>query len=420
MKKLFILIFVVLASLQSCKQKDVCADIVCPNGQICVDGTCQGVTTNVVVSSNITSNTTWTSDNVYELGGRITILDGVTLTIEPGTIIKGQAGTGANATALLVARGGKIQAIGTPTRPIIFTSVADEITPEQVGAGLFISPNIDPTTQGLWGGVIILGKAPISASASEIQIEGIPTTDPNGLYGGYDVNDNSGTMKYVSIRHGGTNIGNGNEINGLTLGGVGNGTTIENIEIVGNQDDGVEFFGGTVNVTNLIVWFSGDDAIDTDQAWVGTLNNFIVICGNATDHALEIDGPEGTLMGSNTIRNGSVKGSPEAELGDFRACPRGTFENIFFFDFPDPAISGKGDLSISNPTNSTCSTDNLSNGLLTFSNLQVILPTNVILSSVFKNGTSVFATDVTNRSVGANKSTFNWTWTEQANQLLGL
>lgn len=420
MKKLFILIFVVLASLQSCKQKDVCADIVCPNGQICVDGTCQGVTTNVVVSSNITSNTTWTSDNVYELGGRITILDGVTLTIEPGTIIKGQAGTGANATALLVARGGKIQAIGTPTRPIIFTSVADEITPEQVGAGLFISPNIDPTTQGLWGGVIILGKAPISASASEIQIEGIPTTDPNGLYGGYDVNDNSGTMKYVSIRHGGTNIGNGNEINGLTLGGVGNGTTIENIEIVGNQDDGVEFFGGTVNVTNLIVWFSGDDAIDTDQAWVGTLNNFIVICGNATDHALEIDGPEGTLMGSNTIRNGSVKGSPEAELGDFRACPRGTFENIFFFDFPDPAISGRGDLSISNPTNSTCSTDNLSNGLLTFSNLQVILPTNVILSSVFKNGTSVFATDVTNRSVGANKSTFNWTWTEQANQLLGL
>lgn len=420
MKKLFILIFVVLASLQSCKQKDVCADIVCPNGQICVDGTCQGVTTNVVVSSNITSNTTWTSDNVYELGGRITILDGVTLTIEPGTIIKGQAGTGANATALLVARGGKIQAIGTPTRPIIFTSVADEITPEQVGAGLFISPNIDPTTQGLWGGVIILGKAPISASASEIQIEGIPTTDPNGLYGGYDVNDNSGTMKYVSIRHGGTNIGNGNEINGLTLGGVGNGTTIENIEIVGNQDDGVEFFGGTVNVTNLIVWFSGDDAIDTDQAWVGTLNNFIVICGNATDHALEIDGPEGTLMGSNTIRNGSVKGSPEAELGDFRACPRGTFENIFFFDFPDPAIAGRGDLSISNPTNSTCSTDNLSNGLLTFSNLQVILPTNVILSSVFKNGTSVFATDVTNRSVGANKSTFNWTWTEQANQLLGL
>ena len=419
MKKLFILLFVVLASLQSCKQKDTCADTACPNGQVCVDGTCQGVTTNVVISSNITSNTTWTADNVYELGGRITILDGVTLTIEPGTVIKGQAGTGANATALLVARGGKINAVGTQFKPIIFTSVADEITPEQVGAGLFISPNLDPATQGLWGGVIILGKAPISASASEIQIEGIPTTDPNGLYGGNDVSDNSGVMKYVSIRHGGANIGNGNEINGLTLGGVGNGTTIENIEIVGNQDDGIEFFGGTVNVSNLLVWFSGDDAIDTDQAWAGTLNNFIVICGSATDHALEIDGPEGTLIASHTLRNGSIKGSPEAELGDFRACPRGTFENIFFFDFVDPATAGRGDLSISNPTNSTCSTDNLTNGVLTFSNLQVILPTNVTLSSVFKNGTSAFATSVTTRTIGANKTSLNWTWAEQANVLLG-
>ena len=419
MKKLFILLFVVLTSLQSCKQKDTCADTACPNGQVCVDGTCQGVTTNVVISSNITSNTTWTADNVYELGGRITVLDGVTLTIEPGTVIKGQAGTGANATALLVARGGKINAVGTQFKPIIFTSVADEITPEQVGAGLFISPNLDPATQGLWGGVIILGKAPISASASEIQIEGIPTTDPNGLYGGNDVSDNSGVMKYVSIRHGGANIGNGNEINGLTLGGVGNGTTIENIEIVGNQDDGIEFFGGTVNVYNLLVWFSGDDAIDTDQAWAGTLNNFIVICGSATDHALEIDGPEGTLMASHTLRNGSIKGSPEAELGDFRACPRGTFENIFFFDFVDPAIAGRGDLSISNPTNSTCSTDNLTNGVLTFSNLQVILPTNVTLSSVFKNGTSTFATSVTTRTIGANKTALNWTWAEQANVLLG-
>lgn len=420
MKKLFILFFVLLSILQSCKQKDDCVDIICPNGQVCVDGTCQGTTTNVIVTSNITTNTTWTSDNVYELAGRITVTNGVSLTIEPGTIIKGQAGTGANATSLLVARGGKIIAEGTSQLPIIFTSVADEISPEQVKQGNFTSPNLDPTSQGLWGGVIILGYAPISASANEIQIEGIPTTDQNGLYGGNNPADNSGILKYVSIRHGGANIGNGNEINGLTLGGVGNGTTIENIEIVGNQDDGVEFFGGTVNLTNLIVWFSGDDAIDTDQSWGGTLNNFIVICGNATDHALEIDGPEGTYLASHTIRNGSVKGSPEAELGDFRSCPRGTFENIFFFDFPDPAINGRGDLSITNPTNSTCSTDNLSNGVLTFSNLQVILNTNVTLSSVFRNGTDAYAVDVTNRTVGANKSTFNWTWTEQANQLLGL
>ena len=250
MKKLFILLFVVLASLQSCKQKDACADVVCPNGQVCVDGTCQGSSTNVLITTNISVNTVWTADNVYELGGRITVLNGVTLFIEPGTIIKGQVGTGANASALLIARGGKLVATGTPTLPIIFTSIADEITPEQVAGGNFISPNLDPQTSGLWGGLIVLGNAPISASANEIQIEGIPTTDANGLYGGNNPADNSGIIKYVSIRHGGANIGNGNEINGLTLGGVGSGTVVENIEIIGNQDDGVEFFGGTVNVSN--------------------------------------------------------------------------------------------------------------------------------------------------------------------------
>jgi hypothetical protein len=418
MKKLFILLFVVMAILQSCKQKDTCVDTICPNGQVCVDGTCQGSTTNVIVSSNISTNTTWTSDNVYELSGRITVLNGVILTIEPGTIIKGQVGTGSNATALLVARGGKIMANGTSTLPIIFTSVADEITPEQVRQGNFISPNLDPTIQGLWGGVIVLGRSRISASASEIQIEGIPTTDMNGLYGGTDLLDNSGVLKYVSIRHGGANIGNGNEINGLTLGGVGSGTVVENIEIVGNQDDGIELFGGTVNLKNIMIWFAGDDGLDTDQSYAGTIDNFIIICGAATDHALEIDGPEGTYLASHTLRNGSIKGSSESELGDFRACPRGTFENIFFFDFVDPAIAGRGDLSISNPTNSTCSTDNLTNGVLTFSNLQVILPRNVSLNSVFLNGTSNYATDVTTRTIGANKSVFSWTWSEQANQLI--
>lgn len=418
MKKVLFLFIVLVTILASCKTKDKCADTVCPNGQVCVDGTCQGSTTNVLITSNISVNTVWTNDNVYELAGRITILDGVTLSIEPGTVIKGQAGTGSNATALLVARGGKLIANGSSSLPIIFTSVADEITPEQVANGNFVSPNLDANISGLWGGIIVLGKSPISASASEIQIEGIPTTDANGLYGGTEPNDNSGIIRYVSIRHGGANIGNGNEINGLTLGGVGVATTIENIEIVGNQDDGIEFFGGTVNVKNLIVWNSGDDAIDTDQSWAGTLDNFIVICGGATDHALEIDGPEGTYLASHTLINGSVKGSPEAELGDFRACPRGAFNNIFFFDFTDPALAGRGDLSISNPTNSTCSTDNLTNGVLTFSNLQVILPTNVTLNSVFKNGTSNYATSVTTRTVGANKSVFNWTWSEQANQLI--
>ncbi|QNL22074.1 hypothetical protein HZR84_09015 [Hyphobacterium sp. CCMP332] len=261
---------------------------------------------NTVVTENISGEITWTSDKVYELGGRITVLDGATLTIEAGTIIKGQAGTQANATALLVARGGKLNANGTASAPIIFTSVADEITPDDVAAGNFESPNLDPDINGLWGGVIILGKAAISASAAEVQIEGIPTSDTNGLYGGSDDSDNSGTIRYISIRHGGTNIGAGNEINGLSLGGVGSGTTIEHVEIVANQDDGIEWFGGTVNVSNALVWNVGDDGMDTDQSWSGTCSNFMVV--TAAGHNFELDGPEGsTLLDvQHTFENGTV------------------------------------------------------------------------------------------------------------------
>jgi len=241
--------------------------------------------TEVLLTENITEDVTWTKNVTYILGGRITVEAGATLTIEPGTVIKGEAGTQANATALLVARGAKIMAEGTAQEPIIFTSVADEIE-----SGMIESPNLDPTQNGLWGGVIILGNAPISASADEVQIEGIPTSDTNGLYGGDDAEDNSGVFSYVSIRHGGTNIGAGNEINGLSLGGVGSGTTISNIEIVGNQDDGIEWFGGTVDVTNAVVWNVGDDGMDTDQSWQGTMDNFLVV--TPAGHCFELDGPE--------------------------------------------------------------------------------------------------------------------------------
>lgn len=265
-----------------------------------------------IITENITVNETWYADTTYQLGGRITVTAGATLTIEPGTVIKGEAGTGANATALLIARGGKLMAVGTPSMPIIFTTVADEISHEQLMTGDFKGPNLDPNVSGLWGGVIILGNAVISASnsagdVSEVQIEGIPTSDQNGLYGGSDNSDNSGHLAYVSIRHGGTNIGAGNEINGLTLGGVGSGTTIENIEIVSNQDDGIEWFGGMVNVTNAISWNAGDDAFDTDQAWGGTLDNFVVI--TPSDHCFELDGPEGSYSASHTIKNGNVQAS---------------------------------------------------------------------------------------------------------------
>ncbi len=289
--------------------------------------------TEVILTTNVTANTTWTSDKIYILAGRITVVSGVTLTIQPGTIIKGQAGTGANATALLVARGGKIMAEGTAAKPIIFTSIADEIDQEDIAAGNFGSPNLAPDVNGLWGGVIVLGKAPISASntsgdVSEVQIEGIPTSDPNGLYGGTDAADNSGVLKYISIRHGGANIGNGNEINGLTLGGVGSGTVIEHIEIVSNQDDGIEWFGGAVNVSNVVVWNAGDDGIDTDQAWTGTLSNFAVI--TVSGHCFELDGPEGSKTGSHIIQNGYINSAGSEDLINVDANSGVALKNLYF------------------------------------------------------------------------------------------
>jgi hypothetical protein len=349
------------------------------------------------ITENISVNTTWKTGNVYRLGGRIAILPGITLTIEPGVIIKGEAGTGPNATALLVAKGATLIAEGTVAQPIIFTSVADEIMPGEIA-----SPNLDPTLNGLWGGLIVLGNAPISADAASVQIEGIPASDQNGLYGGDDPADNSGILKYISIRHGGANIGEGNEINGLTLGGVGSGTVIENIEIVSNQDDGIEWFGGAVNVKNVVVWNTGDDAIDTDQAWAGTLNNFAIV--NPGDECFELDGGEGDFNEMHTITNGTVYAGNAEGLADLDdKGPAGTvgnsyvdMSNIYFLgvkygqDFDD------------NPSD------------LSASNLELVLPSDTLtIADFFKKGTDIYVTAVDSgaNTVGADMSVLkDWSW----------
>ncbi len=373
--------------------------------------------TTIRVTSNITANTTWVTGKTYILGARIFVVAPAKLTIQKGVIVKGEAGTGANATALVIARGAQIDAQGTATEPIIFTSVADEIAPGQIAG-----TNLEPTVEGLWGGLIVLGRAKCSfaGDVTELAIEGIPATDTNGLYGGTNDADNSGILKFISIRHGGSLIGASNEINGLTLGGVGSGTVIENVEVVANQDDGIEWFGGTVSVKNALIWNSGDDAVDTDQSWAGTLDNFIVISGVNTDHALEIDGPEGTYNAAHTVKNGSVKGHPSTEFGDFRSKARGTFENLYFFNFPAPADNtnaGRGDLSLDAATvpNFTGTT-----GPLVFKKLEATLKSGVTLATAFRNGTDVYASEVALKAntVGATKAAFvGWTWADKAGQL---
>jgi len=365
----------------------------------------------VTVTQNISANETWSASKTYILGGRITVLAGATLTIEPGTVIKGQAGTGANATALLIARGAKLMAEGTAEKPIIFTSVADELSPADVAAGKFASPNLESDANGLWGGVIILGKARISASASEVQIEGIPTSDQNGLYGGSDDADNSGVIKYISIRHGGANIGSGNEINGLTLGGVGSGTVIENIEVVGNQDDGIEWFGGTVNVKNVLVWNNGDDAIDTDQSWGGTLDNFIVI--TPTGHIFELDGPEGSYQATHTIKNGTVVATGDDRLSeelintDKNSLVK--LENIFFKSVD---AGQKINRTKDNPG-------------VSYSNIVVNIPSGSISDYItdYNATENPVPAGITAGSSSANKanaSAFGWTWAAKAGATAGL
>jgi len=351
----------------------------------------------ISVTENINEDTTWETGKVYILEGRITVLDGATLTIEPGVIVKGREGTEANATALIIARGGKIDAVGTADSPIIFTSVADNIFPGEIE-----SPNLEPTVNGLWGGLIVLGKAPTSADADAMQIEGIPPSDLNGLYGGNVDNDNSGTLKYISIRHGGTNIGEGNEINGLTLGGVGSGTVIENIEIVSNQDDGIEWFGGTVNVRNAIVWNTGDDAIDTDQSWGGTLDNFIIV--NPGDECFELDGPEGIMVAKHIIKNGSAYAGDAQGLVDLDPNSDVDMDNIYFF-----GIKAGQDFD-ELPTDYVC----------TFTDFEVTLPAGTAITDFFKDGSDAFVTSVAAgaNTVGADVSTFHgWSWAEVSGAL---
>lgn len=395
-------------ALTSCDDDDDDpAPTACSNPEVKASDTTASGTQIIYKNCNVTSSETWTKDNIYVLNSRITVTNNATLTIEPGTVIKGAPGAGASSTALVISKEGMIMANGTAQEPIIFTSTADNIEPGQTE-----SPNLQPNNNGLWGGVIILGDAHISASADEVQIEGIPTSDQNGLYGGSNDADNSGVFTYVSIRHGGTNIGAGNEINGLTLGGVGSGTTINHIEIVANQDDGVEWFGGTVNVSDVLVWNCGDDGLDTDQDWTGTCNNFLVVTPQGGS-AFELDGPEGpAATGTHLFTNGTVyAGGSIDHLVDWDDNTNAALNNVYFYgldagygatsDF-DPFESFGGNMSV--PT----------------TNLEITLATGVLVD-LFSSGTApagITAVLAGASTVGVQDvSEFDWTLASESGAL---
>lgn len=208
----------------------------------------------VTKTGSITANETWTAGNVYLLQGFVLVENGVTLTIQPGTIIKG-AGKEADPSGqqkgatLIVRPGAKLNAAGTAAAPIVFTS--------SVAAG--------SRKYGDWGGVVLIGKAPINQASGTNFEGGIPGT--TGTFS--DVADNSGVMQYCRIEFAGIALIAGSEINGLTLYGVGSGTTIDHIQVSYSGDDSYEWFGGTVNAKYLIAYRGFDDDWDTDWGYSG-------------------------------------------------------------------------------------------------------------------------------------------------------
>lgn len=226
------------------------AAIVAQSPQAMAQTACPTAPTPITITGSISSNTTWSSSNIYLLSGFVYVESGATLTIQPGTIIKGDKPSKGT---LIVRQGGKLNAIGTASAPIVFTSNQPAGTRDR----------------GDWGGVILCGKAPQNIPATSTQplpqIEG----GPNAFFGGNDPADNSGTLQYVRIEFGGVALTPNNEINGLTFGGVGNGTIIDHIQVSYSGDDSYEWFGGTVNCKYLITFRGLDDEWDTDNGFSG-------------------------------------------------------------------------------------------------------------------------------------------------------
>lgn len=280
----------------------------------------------------LTVSQTWTANNEYFLTDKVFIPKGIVLVIEPGTKIFGITSDPLNTPtnraddqvgSLVAARGGVLIADGTAAAPIVFSSVADWEAQNGVDspfdADALVSPAPTKSTAGQWGGVVLLGNAYINhlngtggTVLGNATIEGfVPNADPSddgdspalpdSIEYGFDSTnprddfDSSGVLRYVSIRHGGYEFDAGREINGLTLGGVGAGTIINHIEVFANQDDGIEFFGGTVSTSHIVLAYNQDDNFDFDSGHTGKHQFFFSISEPGfADGGWEADGIEGS------------------------------------------------------------------------------------------------------------------------------
>lgn len=337
----------VIASLASCKkdQKGAEADRSLTAGvQPTPCATCGQPKGNFTFAPNtvITGTRTLCPDTTYYLNGKTWVAANAKIVIPAGTVIKGiKKAAPADASALVITQGGKIEAGGTATCPVIFTSQTDT-------TGSTPAP-------GDWGGVVLLGRAPINVPGGTAQIEGI-TSAPVGVtstYGGNISSDTSGFMRFVRIQFAGALVSQDNELNSLTLGGVGCGTDLHHIETFKGADDGFEFFGGTVNARYLLALANNDDQFDFDLGYSGHIQYAVSILDptlssgySANSNGIECDN-EGTSPFTNTpltkpvlsnftivgTSNGSATGTLLAGA-QFRRNTRFIFRNSVVYGYP--------------------------------------------------------------------------------------
>ena len=285
-----------------------------------------------VVSGNYKQDLVLTSDNIYVLSGGVFIggdnKNNATLTIQPGTKVVGQSG----ADYLVITRGSKIMAEGTKEQPIVFTSARQT-----------------DRDRGLWGGLIINGNAPINNCANGSAVCEAEGEGNSGLYGGDDAFDSSGVLKYVRVEFAGYEITPDNELNGIAFQGVGSGTVVDYIQVHMNADDGIEFFGGTVNAKHVLLTGNKDDSLDWTNGWTGMMQYVIVKqFDDAANHGIEADNlssPQNAEPRSNpTIANMTLLGttSSAAKGGSGMVLRRGTggaFYNTVIKGFKSSCIN---------------------------------------------------------------------------------
>lgn len=301
----------------------------CPEGTTEVSEVTAGQLT-CAISGTLTDDVTLSPGATYQLTGAVfvgkdiaaqdyTAADSAILTVEPGVTVFGQSG----ADYLVVSRGSKLEAAGSESAPIVFTSASD------------IRGTVSEDDSGLWGGVVLNGQAPNSEGAN------VPGEANTGTYGGDIADDNSGTLQYVQVKYAGFKVDGENELNGVAFQSVGSGTKVDYLQVHNNSDDGVEFFGGTVDVKHLVLTGNQDDSLDWTQGWSGRVQ-YVLIKQNdlGGDHALEGDGAAGGTPNSKpTIANLTFIGSnsPDSNGMDIRKGSEGAFYNFLFVE---PAAEG--------------------------------------------------------------------------------